>query len=202
MSDFDPHDLEWQRRYEQDDTPWDKGAPAPPLVHYLKGNEIVGRVLVPGCGRGHEARALGGQPGCSAAGLDLSPTAVAQASRISFQPAANSSVSFIAGDFFKLPPEMNRSFDWIVEHTCFCAIDPRQRPEYVRAAASALREGGKIFGIFYLNPDYDSGPPFAVSKEELSRLFESRFTLLEEWVPQEGFPGRETREWVQIWRKR
>ena len=51
----DPRDLEWQRRYEQDDTPWDKGAPAPALVTFLREKQIAGRVLVPGCGRGHEA---------------------------------------------------------------------------------------------------------------------------------------------------
>jgi SAM-dependent methyltransferase len=202
MTNHDPRDLEWQRRYEQNDTPWDKGEPAPPLMSYLKQSAISGRVLVPGCGKGHEVRALARQPNCSAVGLDLSPLAIEEAQRLAAQAGAGAGASFIVGDFFHLPSEINGTFDWLVEHTCFCAIEPRQRADYVLAATSALRAGGKIFGIFYLNPGTESGPPFAVSREELSGLFEPHFTLLEQWTPQESFPGREGREWVGIWQKR
>jgi SAM-dependent methyltransferase len=198
----DPRDLDWQRRYEQNDTPWDKGAPAPALQRYLQGNAISGRVLVPGCGHGHEVRALAERPACSAVGLDLSSTAIAEANRFAVQPGVGSSVTFVTGDFFQLTPEMTGTFDWLVEHTCFCAIEPRLRPDYARAAASALRTGGKIFGIFYLNPETESGPPFAVTREELARLFAADFMLREEWLPAESFPGREGREWVRILQKR
>ena len=197
-----PRDQEWQRRYEQDDTPWDKGAPAPALTAFLPQQQIAGRVLVPGCGRGHEVWALGTQPNTSVVGLDLSTTAIAQAKAQSPQSMSEMDVSFIVGDFFKLPSKLKRSFDWLVEHTCFCAIDPDQRPGYVQAASSALRTGGQIFGIFYLNPDTESGPPFAVSKKELSELFDPYFNLLEEWVPKDSFPGREDRELVRVMQKR
>jgi SAM-dependent methyltransferase len=196
-----PQDLEWQRRYEENDTPWDKGAAAPALIKFLREKQISGRVLIPGCGRGHEVRALGAQPNISAVGLDLSTTAIAQAKKMS-PASSNTNVNFISGDFFKLPAKLKRSFDWLVEHTCFCAIEPSQRPDYVLAAASALRTDGKIFGIFYLNPDTENGPPFATSKKELSELFDPKFTLLDEWVPKESFPGREGRELVRILQKR
>jgi len=195
-------DLEWQKRYDQNETPWDKGAAAPALVKFLHEKQIAGRVLVPGCGRGHEVRAIGTQPNISVVGLDLSSTAIAQAKKLSSQSGSDTDMSFIVGDFFHLPSKLKRSFDWLVEHTCFCAIEPRQRLDYVRAASAALRTDGKIFGIFYLNPDTESGPPFAVSKKELSELFDPRFTLLEEWVPKECFPGREGRELVRVMQKR
>jgi SAM-dependent methyltransferase len=195
-------DLEWQRRYDENDTPWDKGTAAPALVKFLHEKQIAGRVLVPGCGRGHEVRAIGTQPNTSVVGLDLSSTAIAQAKEPSAKSAPGTDISFIVGDFFHLPSKLKRSFDWLVEHTCFCAIEPRQRQDYVLAALSALRTGGKIFGIFYLNPDTESGPPFAVSRKELAELFDARFTLLEEWVPKESFPGREGRELVKVMQKR
>ncbi len=188
MTEFNPRDLEWQRRYEQNDTPWDKGSPAPALVDYLGKNTISDRVLVPGCGKGHEVRALAKQPGCSAVGLDLSPAAVAEARRLAAEAGIEKPASFIEGDFFRLPAEMIGSFDWVVEHTCFCAIEPRLRPDYVLAAASALRANGKIFAIFYLNPDTETGPPFAVSTEELDRLFDPHFALLDQWRPRKLFP--------------
>jgi SAM-dependent methyltransferase len=195
-----PRDLEWQRRYEQEDTPWDKGAPAPALTAFLHEKQMSGRVLVPGCGRGHDVRALGTQPNTSVVGLDLSATAIAQAKELS--STLDMDASFIVGDFFNLPSKLKRSFDWLVEHTCFCAIEPRLRPDYILAASSALRTGGRIFGIFYLNPDTESGPPFAVSKKELTELFDPHFTLLEEWAPMDSFPGREGRELVRVMQKR
>jgi SAM-dependent methyltransferase len=193
-----PHDLEWQRRYEEEDTPWDKGKPSPALADYLREQRIAGRVLVPGCGRGHDARALAAQPEATVVGLDLSPIAVAQAQKL----GTTANLSFITGDFFQLPPEFAGSFDWIVEHTCFCAIDPSLRGEYVQATANALRPGGRIFGIFFMNPDSDTAPPYPSTREELSALFDPHFTLLDEWVPQNSFPGREQRELVRLLQKR
>jgi SAM-dependent methyltransferase len=195
-------DLEWQRRYEESDTPWDKGVAAPALTRFLEEKPIRSRVLVPGCGRGHDVRALGMQAGASVVGLDISSTAIAQASKLSEGVESPGEVSFVEGDFFNLPSGFRGSFDWLMEHTCFCAIEPRQRTDYVKAAALALRSGGKIFGIFYLNPDVEKGPPFAVSKAALSELFDPHFTLLEEWVPKESFPGREGRELVRVMEKR
>ena len=193
-----PRDLEWQRRYEQEDTPWDKGAPSPALADFLRERGITGRVLVPGCGRGHDARALAAQPETTVVGLDLSPMAVAQARQL----GTAHNLSFITGNFFQLPPGLAGSFDWVVEHTCFWAIDPSLRRDYVKAAAEALRADGKFFGIFYMNPDSDTAPPFPSTHEELSALFDPHFTLLEEWVPQNSFPGREQRELVRLLQKR
>jgi SAM-dependent methyltransferase len=203
MSAHDPRDLEWQRRYEQSDTPWDKGTAAPPLTHYLQSHAISGRVLVPGCGRGHDVRALAAaQPDSFFVGLDLAPAAVAGASRLAAEANLETSTKFIVGDFFQLPPAMIGTFDWLVEHTCFCAIDPSLRPDYVRAAAAALRTGGKIFGIFYLTPEVETGPPFAVSQDKLTAFFTPHFDILEQWVPATCFPGRENRELVLILQKR
>jgi SAM-dependent methyltransferase len=198
----DPRDLEWQRRYEENDTPWDKGAPAPVLVEYLRRGPIVGRVLVPGCGKGHEVRALGDQTGASVMGLDLSPSALRVARDLAVEAGLGARVKFVEADFFELPADLKETFDWLVEHTCFCAIEPARRSAYVESATAALAAGGKIFGIFYLNPDTEEGPPFAVSEKELSGLFDPHFILLEEWVPRESFPGREGRELVRILQKR
>jgi SAM-dependent methyltransferase len=189
---------DWQARYEAEDTPWDKGVAAPPLVDYLKGHPVGGTILVPGCGRGHEVRALGAFPDAAVTGLDLAPTAVEQARSVPvFQEVARR-LRFVAGDFLHPSPEWLGTFDWIVEHTCFCAILPEERPAYARAAAALLKPGGKLFAIFYLTPDHAGGPPFGASKEELDGLFGADFRLLEEWVPASAFPGREGRELVRI----
>src|SRR6478752_10696662 len=69
-------------RYQKGDMPWDKGLAAPPLLELLDllGAEAWGSgpVMVPGCGLGHDVRALAGR-GIPAVGVDISPTAVARA---------------------------------------------------------------------------------------------------------------------------
>jgi hypothetical protein len=95
---------------------------------------------------------------------------------------------------------MRGVFDWVFEHTCFCAIDPALRADYVAAVHASLRPGGRLLAIFYLDPGNDSpdeGPPFESTLAELDRLFHSRFTVRREWLPGRTYPGREGREWVR-----
>ena len=119
------------------------------------GHRFEGEVLVPGCGLGHDVRAIAATGQARVLiGLDYAPAAVAQARR---QPPAGNE-SYVEADLFALPPEFCGRFDWVVEHTCFCAIDPARRADYVRAVAGALRPGGHLLAIFYLQP-WNAGEP-------------------------------------------
>jgi len=190
---------DWEQHYREKETPWDKGAPAPPLLEWMEANpgQISGSVLVPGCGTGHDVRAIvanGGDDLLRVVGLDISPTAVARAEEF---PRLGKE-SFQQGNLFDLHPDNQGTFDWIWEHTCFCAIDPQRRPDYVSAVKSALKPGGNFLGVFYLDP-YDEehapgeGPPHGCSIEELESLFEKDggFTMAETRVPNSSYPGRE-----------
>ncbi|MCE9543557.1 MAG: methyltransferase domain-containing protein [Verrucomicrobia bacterium] len=198
-SDADPilDPVDWDARYRAGDTPWDEEGAAPALTEFLSLHPIRGEVLVPGSGPGHDVRALAAQEN-SVTGLDLSPTAIALAQ--SFPPAGNE--RYEQGDLFDLPASWSGSFDWVVEHTCFCAIPPSLRPEYVRAILRMLKPDGHYFAIFYLNPAASEGPPHGVSMEEINSLFGPDFELLEEWRPKESFKGREGREICHLWKKR
>ena len=190
--------VDWEARYVVGDTPWDKGFAAPALTAFLFTHPVQGEVLVPGSGPGHDVRALAASDEkARVTGLDLSPTAIAQAR--SFPPASNE--RYEQGDLFELPASWACRFDWVVEHTCFCAIPPSLRAEYVRAIASALKPGGHYLGIFFMNPETLEGPPHGTTREEISSLFNPDFDLLEEWNPAEAFEGREGRELCQLRRK-
>jgi SAM-dependent methyltransferase len=187
---------DWESQYQQRDTPWEKGAPSPGLVDFLATEPIRGRVLVPGCGFGHDVRALASTAD-EVVGLDIAPSAVIGAERI---PKVGPE-RYLLGNLFDLPSEMRGVFDWVFEHTCFCAIQPSQRQAYVEGVASALKPGGRLLAIFYLDPGNDSpdeGPPFEVSIAGLDRLFLPRFALEREWLPQHAYPGREGREWMRV----
>ena len=198
---------DWNTNYRAGDTPWDKGAAAPPLLEWLEkpGHRLNGEVLVPGCGLGHDARALAADGELRVCGLDIAPAALVKAG---LRPRVGSE-TYIEGDLFALPEPLQGRFDWVFEHTCFCAIEPARRGDYVRAVAGALRAGGRLLAIFYLRPwdkgeppPPEGGPPFGTSREELDGLFAERFELLEEAVPGRAYAGREGRELLRVLRVR
>ena len=195
---------DWDASYRAGQTPWEKGRAAPPLLEWLEksGHRFSGDVLVPGCGFGHDVRAIAATGQAQRiVGLDLSGTAVEQARQY---PAVGSEV-YEKADLFALPRDFQKRFDWVFEHTCFCAIDPARRADYVRAVAEALCPGGHLLAIFYLRPyaggeilPLGGGPPFGTTIEELDSLFVECFCLVESWEPTRSFPGREGRETVRL----
>ncbi len=184
----------WDQAYQENFTPWDKGLPAPPLAEWLSRNKLTGRVLVPGCGVGHDVAHLISQ-GVDAYGLDISPTAIARAK----ERYSEISERFLLADLFTFSGE----FDAVVEHTCLCALPPELRVVYRDAVASLLKPSGLLIGVFFINPEMDpgeTGPPFGISMDELTALFAPRFDLIESYVPARAFPGREGRECVRVLR--
>ena len=184
---------DWENCYQECRTPWDKAAPAPELAFLLGEGLLQGRVLVPGCGRGHDARAIAAAGGTEVVGLDIAPSAVREARLI----GCGAGLSFEEGSLFDPPKEWMGTFDWIWEHTCFCAIDPQDRSRYVTSVHALLRPGGHLLATFFMDPGLDpgeEGPPFGVTKEALDDLFSAHFSLDKEWAPRAAFPGREGRE--------
>lgn len=192
--------MNWEECYRTGNTPWDKAAPAPEIKYALLDGLLKGNVLVPGCGRGHDVRAIAEAGALHVVGLDLAPSAVLEA-----QSENNpENVFFRQGDLFTPPSEFIGKFDWVWEHTCFCAISPEDRSNYVSAVKSVLRPDGKLLALFFLDPDLDNpsdGPPFGTNTLELDACFSDAFTLEREWLPRAAYPGREGRELVRLLRR-
>jgi SAM-dependent methyltransferase len=194
--------MDWENCYQKGETPWDKSAASPELRFLLESGLLRGRVLVPGCGLGHDARAIAvaGEGDVEVVGLDLAPSAVLKARGI----GAVEGLCFEEGNLFSLPRDWLGTFDWVWEHTCFCAIDPAERPRYVDAVHAALQPEGRLLATFFMDPGLDpgeQGPPFGATKEELDLLFGRHFVLESDWPPRACFPGREGREWMRQFRR-
>jgi SAM-dependent methyltransferase len=192
--------VDWESRYNTGDTPWEKGAPHPALVDWLHRNSLPGRVLVPGCGAGHDVREISRNPASEAVGFDIAPSAIRMAGRF---PKVGRE-TFVLGDFLAGDARRLGPFDALFEHTCFCAIPPSRRVDYTREAASALKSGGLVVGIFYGtpdNPDRDS-PPFASPYESVLSQFARDFELLEKIDRLPTYPEREDREYLLVLRRR
>jgi len=188
---------DWNRRYGENDTPWDKGGSHPVLREMLFRGALSGRVLVPGCGTGHDVRELA-RHGLEVVGLDVAPLALQRAQA---HPAVGKE-SYKLGDLFDLPPDWRGAFDGIFEHTCFCAIDPARRSDYAAAVSGAMKSGGRLLAVFFADPGNDGGgPPFGCTRDELDALFARDFRLLEERMEFSTYPERTGRELLRLYER-
>ncbi|MFT5882844.1 MAG: SAM-dependent methyltransferase [Crocinitomicaceae bacterium] len=192
--------MDWQKRYLSGDTPWDKGASAPSLLPLFEEKpELFSgqRVFVPGCGIGYDAKELA-EYGLDVVGGDIAPLAIARAKELNPHD-----VDFRELNIFKIPEGLIGSFDMVWEHTCFCALDPMHRADYVAAMWELLKPNGLVLGVFFTNPDVipNEGPPYKTSRKELREIFSSHFSL--EWVaaPKAFYQGREGREHLMLFKK-
>ena len=130
----------WTDLYARGGDGWELRQPAPPLVEFMERSPLApGRVAVPGCGRGHDVRFLT-RAGFAAVGFDFSATAIAEARALA--KTDNVAAEFVERDLFTLGGDYAHAFDGVWEYTCYCAIDPGRRAEYVRAMAAILKPGG------------------------------------------------------------
>ena len=190
-------ETDWEERYQQEDTPWDKDEPAPGLIDWLNKQTLAPetRVLVPGCGRGHDPSAWA-KRGFETTGMDLSEIALTDA-RQKYQSLPN--LAFFPGNFLEEKPQ--EPYDLIFEHTLYCAIDPSRRDEYPQALGHWLKPGGLFLAIHFVFPLTEEGPPFGASKEEIIERFEPGFELLNDWKPRH-FEGRRDEEWMFLWKRK
>jgi cyclopropane fatty-acyl-phospholipid synthase-like methyltransferase len=187
----------WENRYLSGDMPWEKGEPSPGLVDFLVANPRLrkGTVCVPGCGTGHDVRAWA-KAGFKTYGFDIAPSAIKIAEERT--RAAGLHAKFSLSDILHDSPP--QQFDWIFEHTLFCAIQPDQREDYGRALLHWLKPDGNYLAVNYLIPDKD-GPPFGTTRKELIERFSPHFDLQAEWVPR-SYPNRTGLELMLWWKRK
>ncbi|TLD69795.1 methyltransferase domain-containing protein [Phragmitibacter flavus] len=194
--------MDWNAAYENRETPWEKGRATPVLDEISSRHPAVfsGRAWVPGCGVGHDARRLA-DFGLMVTAVDVAPLAIEAAKNWD----ETSPVDFQVADVFSLKEEFVEAFDMVWEHTCFCALDPALRVAYLKSLHAVLMPGGKLAGVFFINPEMDdgeTGPPFGVEVETLRKMLEDAgFEVVDHWVPVTGYEGRVGRELAMILEK-
>lgn len=185
----------WQAVYDAEGRPgWDMDGPTPllPELLDLAGSlrvEVGPAVAVPGCGFGHDAAELA-RWGFRSTGVDFAPAAIAGA-RARYGPA----VTWVEADWFgaDLP-----AFDAVFDHTCFVAMAPERRPDFVAAIRDRLRPGGLWLGAFFHTVNNPPGPPFAVTPGEVRRLAEADFEVLHLGDAGRSHPRRAGREFLLV----
>jgi methyl halide transferase len=161
----------WEADYRGKTDGWDLSGPTPALKRLAtSGRFPPGKMLVPCAGRGHDAREFA-RHGFVVTAVDFSLSAVEEMKRLA-DPAAP--IEILQEDMFKLPGRFDGVFDYVLQYTCFCAIDPKRRADYADLVARLLKEGGTYIDLAFPLDGRAGGPPFAVSDTEIVSLFGSR----------------------------
>jgi SAM-dependent methyltransferase len=189
----------WETNYAEKTDRWDLGGPTPVFKYLASSNRFKpGRMIVPGAGRGHDAREFA-RHGFDVTAVDFAPYVVREMQRLSDPHAP---VEIIQHDLFTLPNEMDHSFDYLLEYTCFCAIDPQRRGEYADLVTRLLKPNGTFIDLAFPLDGRKGGPPFATSEAEVLDLFQRRgFKLMSGEKPEDSIRERRGAEKLLIFQK-
>src|SRR5512135_439435 len=161
----------WEADYQGKTDGWDLAGPTPALKRLAESGRFPpGRMLVPCAGRGHDAREFA-RHGFDVTAVDFSSHAVREMKRLTDPDAP---IEILQHDMFELPHRLDGEFDYVLQYTCFCAIDPRRREEYADMVARLLKPGGIYIDLAFPLDGRAGGPPFPVTDQEIVGLFHSR----------------------------
>ena len=166
---------EWNEIYTQESTPpWSLQQPSLIILDMIPRLKLPkSRILILGCGEGFDAIPFA-EAGHVVTLVDFSPEAIAKAKQ---NLAQYPNVSFEVMDVFDVPHSWNHSFDLIVEHTLFCAINPDLRNKLITVWKRLLHEEGQILSIFYVMYK-QFGPPYGATEFEIRHRLNPHFQFL------------------------
>lgn len=161
----------WDQRWQAAETGWDIGHAAPAIIAFMQtitDKDI--KILIPGCGNAYEAEALVQAGFTDITLLDISETLVAQ---LQARYGDSDAIKVIHGDFF----EHEAQYDFMIEQTFFCALNPALRQQYAAKAASLLKEHGQITGVLFNREFEQEGPPYGGTIEAYKNIFGTLFEI-------------------------
>ncbi len=162
----------WDDRYKNQQTGWDIGYPSTPIVTFFNGiANKEASILIPGGGNAHEAQYLYEQGFKNVYLLDWAAGALRNfKTRMPDFP----DFQLIQEDFFKFK---SIQFDYIIEQTFFCAIDPALREDYIRHTHELLKNNGHLVGLLFAKEFEKEGPPFGGLKTQYEPMFSRHYNI-------------------------
>ena len=166
----------WNENYIQNNIGWDLDGPTPVFKDWCGRLNKKFSIFVPGAGNGYDPLYFS-KKGHQVLAVDFAEEAVRSMKNQSKKENLN--VDILKCDLFDLDIKYNNKFDYVVEYTCFCAIDPKNRKNYINVMSELLKDKGELIGLFFpLNKTKEEGgPPFSVDLEETISFFSEKFNL-------------------------
>jgi SAM-dependent methyltransferase len=147
--------------------PWNIGEPQPELAALIAAGAIRGDVLDAGCGYAELSLALAAD-GYTVVGIELTPTAVAAATRAAAERGLTSA-TFVQDDITTFTGFDGR-FNTIVDSTLFHSIPVEARDGYQRSAYRAAAPGATYYVLVFAKGAFPAEldqKPNEVTEEEL-----------------------------------
>jgi len=189
----------WEDIYFADDAGWDLGG-ITPAIESIADTITPGKVCILGCGRGYDA-VMFAKKGFDVTAVDFAPSAIKAVRNLAKK--SDVVVQAIQDDIFSLTPEYSKTYDYVIEQTCFCAIDPNRRTEYERLVKLLLKSGGELIGLWFpLDKTMeDGGSPWGTTVDEVKSIFNNGWIIEDEGFLDLSIKTRKGREKMIIFRK-
>jgi len=178
----------WTSRYKNNQLGWDIGYSSPAITEFMEKVEDKSvKILIPGCGNAYEASYLWKKGFKNVYLLDLSD--------VPLQKFARENPDFPTGQLLNMNFfDLSGKFDFIIEQTFFCALNPDLRTDYSEKMAQLLKDDGQLIGLLFNIPLFDDRPPFGGNKEEYKNLFSRYFEILKMEMAYNSIPERQGSE--------
>ena len=131
----------WDDKYINNEHKWDISGPTPGFVHWSQTLKSTRKIIIPGCGNGYDAVHLANQ-GHDVLAVDFSSKAIDN-----LKSKKIDNLNAVSADYFTLPLEFNNKFDYFLEYTFLCAINPDRRMEYIKKSFDLLNSKGEYIGF-------------------------------------------------------
>jgi len=191
----------WENLYKAKKDTWETGAVSPILEEFFANPACpkMGRVLVPGAGRGYDAAAWA-ERGHETLAVDFSQSAFQSLTALSEKQRK---LTVLNIDLFELTPKSTEPFDIIFEYGCFNSIHPGRRDEYFEVWEKMLTQNGIVIAAFYplIRSTSLEGPPHPTSEGELMARLDGVFDVTERFVPKKSTKERAGKEEIWILRR-
>ncbi|CQD22080.1 thiopurine S-methyltransferase (tpmt) superfamily protein [Mycobacterium lentiflavum] len=179
--------MDWDSAYREQGEfkgppPWNIGEPQPELAALIAAGKFHSDVLDAGCGVAELSLTLAAQ-GYTVVGVDLTPTAVAAATRAA-EERGLSSASFVQADITSFTGYDER-FATIADSTLFHSLPVEGRDDYLRSVHRAAAPGANYYVLVFAKgafPAEMDAKPNEVDEDEL-RAAVSKYWEIDEIRP-------------------
>ena len=191
----------WEESYQSGEMGWDIGEPTPIFKNWIQSKITKPlSICVLGAGNGWDALHFS-KLGHTVTAVDFAESAINNMNKSAKR--YDLSINVFHLDIFNLSQHFHQDFDVVLEYTCFCAIDPARRKDYIEMVSHILKPEGELVGLLFpIDKDSkDDGPPFGVNLNTTIRLFSRYMRLIKKETSQLSIERRKDREVFVIFRK-
>ena len=190
----------WEISYQSGQIPWDLGKSTPIFNQWIEACNKPLSICILGAGNGWDALNFA-QKGHKVTAVDFSKSAVNNMKSSAI--GSDLIINILHMNIFDLNKIYSNHFDVVLEYTCFCAIVPSRRRDYLSVVQNILKPKGEFVGLLFpidKDPSED-GPPFGVDLDSTINLMSEFLSFIKKEIPKLSIKSRSGREVFVIFRK-